>query len=439
MIDDEETLLNFPWGRLSFNLTVEYMRKAAEDLTVNFSLQGFPHVLVCWALEIIPKLSESPNGIATRIGHRSRRIINWKLEQQPVWTYLQRNYFKSSDFTVIPFTPTSDELTSPNFQFFLNDAPNEVEKERSEETEDENDKGDEEETVNDETKKSLRKEIQEVKKDLESLKNTVENGQNEVLELLNNIITIINERMPTEKQSQGSYHENHAPTLSLQRLEERMNIHNLDDAEINEEEIEQEQNAEELEQAIKNIDKFINNNQEDAKKNEEEIENQEVNAEDQPMNPENEDKNNEKDNEEKQMNEVSKEAHHPTIGESEEQPNERELDGKELMETSLKLVEDILKIREEKHQQNEEGRTKGKNDKGKQVATQNRVLTRKASQLAANDEKCKVQHVQHERPKRKLKPTPKAIDLELAQKHKSPKKGKKSNVAFEPPSFDLLP
>ena len=79
------------------------------------------------------------------------------------------------------------------------------------------------------------------------------------------------------------------------------------------------------------------------------------------------------------MNEVSKEAHHPTvsnlvyvlihfdkiyntryiiwlihifhtfhlkIGESEEQPNERELDGKELMETSLKLVEDILKIRE---------------------------------------------------------------------------------------------
>uniref|UniRef100_A0A9I9EFN9 Protein Ycf2-like n=1 Tax=Cucumis melo TaxID=3656 RepID=A0A9I9EFN9_CUCME len=187
MIDDEETLINFPWGRLSSNLTVEYMRKAAEDLTVNFSLQGFPHILVCWALEIIPKLSKSPNGIATRIEHRSPRIINWKLEQQPVWTYLQWNYFKSSDFTVIPFTPTSDELISPNFQFFLNDAPNEVEKERSEETEDENDKGDEEETVNDETKKSLRKEIQEVKKDLESLKNTVENGKNEATQ--NRVLT----------------------------------------------------------------------------------------------------------------------------------------------------------------------------------------------------------------------------------------------------------
>ena len=97
IIDDEETFLNFPWGRLSFNLTVEYMRKTAEDSTVNFSLQGFPHILVCWALEIIPKLSESPNGIATRIGHRSPRIINWKLEQQPVWTYLQRNYFKSTN------------------------------------------------------------------------------------------------------------------------------------------------------------------------------------------------------------------------------------------------------------------------------------------------------------------------------------------------------
>ena len=99
MVDEEETLLNFPWGRLPFNLTVEYMRKAIENLTVNFSLQGFPHILVCWALEIIPKLSESPNGIATRIGHRSPRIINWKLEQQPVWTYLQPNYFKSSDIS----------------------------------------------------------------------------------------------------------------------------------------------------------------------------------------------------------------------------------------------------------------------------------------------------------------------------------------------------
>ena len=69
MIDDEETLLNFPCGRLSFNLTVEYMRRVAEDLTANFSLQEFPHILVCWALEIILKLSESPNGIATRIGN----------------------------------------------------------------------------------------------------------------------------------------------------------------------------------------------------------------------------------------------------------------------------------------------------------------------------------------------------------------------------------
>ena len=34
------------------------------------------------------------------------------------------------------------------------------------------------------------------------------------------------------------------------------------------------------------------------------------------------------------------------MGESEEQPNERELHGKELLETNLKVVEKILKIRE---------------------------------------------------------------------------------------------
>ena len=57
MIGGEETLLNFLLGKLSFNLIVEYMRKVVEDLTINFSLQGFPHILVCLALEIIPMLS----------------------------------------------------------------------------------------------------------------------------------------------------------------------------------------------------------------------------------------------------------------------------------------------------------------------------------------------------------------------------------------------
>uniref|UniRef100_A0A9I9EMC4 Uncharacterized protein n=1 Tax=Cucumis melo TaxID=3656 RepID=A0A9I9EMC4_CUCME len=108
-----------PFGHL---LDVQIKKCPGQLLFINY--KQLPNTL-----EIIPKLSESPNGIAARIGHRSLRIINWKLEQQPVWTYLQRNYCKSSDFTVIPFTPTSDELISPNFQFFLNDQPNEVEKE----------------------------------------------------------------------------------------------------------------------------------------------------------------------------------------------------------------------------------------------------------------------------------------------------------------------
>lgn len=76
----------------------------------------------------------------------------------------------------------------------------------------------------------MREEIQEVKEESENLKITVENRTNEIMRLLSNIMNIINERMSMEKQSQELYHENNARTVSLQRLEKRINIHNRHDA-----------------------------------------------------------------------------------------------------------------------------------------------------------------------------------------------------------------
>lgn len=133
-------------------------------------------------------------------------------------------------FIVISITPHDDQLNSANYQYFLNEPPNQVVKEASEEKEDESVEAQKkDENLNKQENKTLREEFQEVKEELENLKKTMENRANEVMRLLNNIMNVIIKRIPMEKQSQDSFHENNAPTVNLQRLEERMNIYNLHD------------------------------------------------------------------------------------------------------------------------------------------------------------------------------------------------------------------
>ena len=46
MIEDDEKLHSFPWGRLAFNLTLEFVKRVAQSKGPQDTLQGFPQRLV---------------------------------------------------------------------------------------------------------------------------------------------------------------------------------------------------------------------------------------------------------------------------------------------------------------------------------------------------------------------------------------------------------
>uniref|UniRef100_A0A9I9EGI4 DUF1985 domain-containing protein n=1 Tax=Cucumis melo TaxID=3656 RepID=A0A9I9EGI4_CUCME len=66
MLDDKEKFRNYPWGRLCFSLTKQFIlnavkskRKSKNSETESKAcafLQGFPMVLAYWAYEILPQL-----------------------------------------------------------------------------------------------------------------------------------------------------------------------------------------------------------------------------------------------------------------------------------------------------------------------------------------------------------------------------------------------
>ncbi|KAE8652228.1 hypothetical protein Csa_022353 [Cucumis sativus] len=100
MLDDKEKFRSYPWGRLCYSLTKQFIQNAVkskrksknselESKSCTF-LQGFPIVLAYWAYKILPQLA---NGYVTRIGKGCPRILNWKSIVQVDWQDLEANVF----------------------------------------------------------------------------------------------------------------------------------------------------------------------------------------------------------------------------------------------------------------------------------------------------------------------------------------------------------
>ncbi|KAL0554353.1 hypothetical protein IC582_008272 [Cucumis melo] len=85
MLDDKEKFRNYPWGRLCFSLTKQFIQNAVKSKRKSKNseteskayafLQGFPMVLAYWAYEIPPQLASR---YVTRIGKGCPRILNWE-------------------------------------------------------------------------------------------------------------------------------------------------------------------------------------------------------------------------------------------------------------------------------------------------------------------------------------------------------------------------
>lgn len=102
MVDDEELFNNYPWGRLAFELLVDYMQKALVSKgATGISMGGFIFPLLAWAYEVIPTLSSPDNFFARKVSNRIPRIINWAADTQPKWKDLDRKVFESSKVTIV--------------------------------------------------------------------------------------------------------------------------------------------------------------------------------------------------------------------------------------------------------------------------------------------------------------------------------------------------
>uniref|UniRef100_A0A9I9E3R0 DUF1985 domain-containing protein n=1 Tax=Cucumis melo TaxID=3656 RepID=A0A9I9E3R0_CUCME len=229
MLDDKEKFRNYPWGRLCFSLTKQFIQNAMKSKRKSKNLeteskayaflQGFPMVLAYWAYEILPQLA---SGYVIRIGKGCSRILNWESSEQLDWQDLEDNIFleKKCKFhlfsfllSVVPIVASEEEMKSEYFIYFL---------------ELENDRLDEEACVMKESNmverlSSLHEDIKDLKKQHKEDLDCLKKGQEEIVRLLLSLIEEVNQRLShkceSEKQSQELLEKNPPPPISLEMID----------------------------------------------------------------------------------------------------------------------------------------------------------------------------------------------------------------------------
>ncbi|KAA0048347.1 protein Ycf2-like [Cucumis melo var. makuwa] len=103
MVDDDE-VFDGPWGRVAFELLVDFMNRAVLH----------------------------PTSFATRISNEVPKIINWAASTQPKWKDLKQKVFDSPTLELSPMLATPTEVEMSYFASFI-----ETEKDILKEAEDE--------------------------------------------------------------------------------------------------------------------------------------------------------------------------------------------------------------------------------------------------------------------------------------------------------------
>uniref|UniRef100_A0A9I9E5X1 DUF1985 domain-containing protein n=1 Tax=Cucumis melo TaxID=3656 RepID=A0A9I9E5X1_CUCME len=75
ILDHEETFKDYPWGRLSYIITYQFLKKASYSDKNVVDLQGFPLALVYWAFETIPRLSNLDVGFGRKLEIEGLAIV----------------------------------------------------------------------------------------------------------------------------------------------------------------------------------------------------------------------------------------------------------------------------------------------------------------------------------------------------------------------------
>uniref|UniRef100_A0A9I9EEU3 DUF1985 domain-containing protein n=1 Tax=Cucumis melo TaxID=3656 RepID=A0A9I9EEU3_CUCME len=77
ILDDEETFKDYPWGRLLYILTYQFLKKASYSDKDTVYLQRFPLALVYWAFEKISRLSNLDVGFGRKLAIEGPPIVTW--------------------------------------------------------------------------------------------------------------------------------------------------------------------------------------------------------------------------------------------------------------------------------------------------------------------------------------------------------------------------
>ncbi|XP_050944680.1 uncharacterized protein LOC103484737 isoform X26 [Cucumis melo] len=111
LIDDKEQFDSYPWGRISYEITIDFVKKAIKSNDASaIGVGGFPFALCVWAYETIPLLALNSNFFAMRISFGTPRMNNWAADVHPEWKDLSEKVFQSEAFDVQPLIATETEM-----------------------------------------------------------------------------------------------------------------------------------------------------------------------------------------------------------------------------------------------------------------------------------------------------------------------------------------
>ncbi|KGN48800.2 hypothetical protein Csa_003918 [Cucumis sativus] len=114
LIDDKKQFDSYPWGRISYEITVDFVKKSIKSNDASaIGVGGFPYALLVWAYETIPLLALNSNFLAMRISFGTPRMNNWAAGVHPEWKDLSEKVFQSEAFDVQPLIATTTEMEMP--------------------------------------------------------------------------------------------------------------------------------------------------------------------------------------------------------------------------------------------------------------------------------------------------------------------------------------
>uniref|UniRef100_A0A9I9EHN2 Uncharacterized protein n=1 Tax=Cucumis melo TaxID=3656 RepID=A0A9I9EHN2_CUCME len=109
ILDNEEIFKGYPWRRLSYILTYQFLKKACYSDKDVVYLQGFPLALVYWAFEKIPRLSNLDVGFGRKLANEGPPIVTWECLETSDWRNLNIDIFEYENFSMTPMDSLEEE------------------------------------------------------------------------------------------------------------------------------------------------------------------------------------------------------------------------------------------------------------------------------------------------------------------------------------------